>query len=899
MRNQAVLTPGLRRLLALVLLLFALLLLDSVYLATVTFLEWVWDTELQGPVFQAAFLLHLLLGVLVTVPALAYAALHLRRAITRPNRLAVRLGLALFGTILALLGSGFLLTRGLPGFELRHPEVRSVTYWIHVIAPVAAAWLFVLHRLAGPPLRWRAGAVTALLGLAISATLLVSARPDVAEGVPRDFLPSLARTATGGTIDSRHLMQDDYCAECHGDIHRQWQVSAHRFASFNNPAYRFSVRNTRQMSMARDGHPEAARFCAGCHDPVPLFSGAFDDPDFDDERDPTAHAGITCNACHAIQAIGSPRGNADYVIDAPRHYPFTHSDNVFLQWVNGLLIKGKPALHQREFLKPLHRSPEFCGTCHKVHLPASLNDYRWLRGQNHYDSFLLSGVSGHGVASFYYPEQAAEGCSDCHMPKTASTDFGARPLGVSGELVVGDHRFPGANTALSHLLPDIPGSASEAHRNMLEGALRLDVFGIYDGDDVDAPLMAPLGQGPAELRAGRTYLAAIVVRNLRVGHLFTEGTSDSNQAWLDVTLTSGTRTIGRSGGTAPPHNQVDPWAHFVNAYVIDRNGNRIDRRNAEDIFTKVYDHQIPPGASDVVFYRFEVPDQNETLELTASLRYRKFDTKYLRLFLDSPDAPNDLPVVTIARASAELVSSGSPAADQTIPEWERWNDFGIALLLKPGKRSLRQAESAFERVEALGRPEGPLGLARVFLAEGRVDEAREALDRAHARGALPWSVAWFGAQTDLQSGNHASAIRRLQQLERTDFPDAARRGFDFAGDYRLQNQLGQAWFEYARIGRGTPAEAERLEQATRYFEKTLSLDPENVAAHYGLSQVLVRTGDHRRAQTHREAHERYRPDDNARDRAIALARARDPAADHAAEALAVYDLHRPGAPGRE
>ena len=51
----------------------------------------------------------------------------------------------------------------------------------------------------------------------------------------------------------------------------------------------------------------------------------------------------------------------------------------------------------RTFLKPLHRSAEFCGTCHKVHLPAELNGYKWLRGQNHYDSFLLSGVSGHRV----------------------------------------------------------------------------------------------------------------------------------------------------------------------------------------------------------------------------------------------------------------------------------------------------------------------------------------------------------------------------------------------------------------------------------------------------------------------------------------------------------------------
>jgi hypothetical protein len=43
-------------------------------------------------------------------------------------------------------------------------------------------------------------------------------------------------------------------------------------------------------------------------------------------------------------------------------------------------------------------------------------------------------------------------------------------------------------------------------------------------------------------------------------------------------------------------------------------------------------------------------------------------------------------------------------------------------------------------------------------------------------------------------------------------------------------------------------------------------------------------------------HERYRPDDNARDRAVTAARRRDPAADHAAQALVIYPLQRLGAP---
>ena len=208
---------------------------------------------------------------------------------------------------------------------------------------------------------------------------------------------SLARTSTGNFIPARVLQNDGYCLECHADVHASWSNSVHKFASFNNPAYLFSVRETRAVALERDGSVQAARFCAGCHDPVPFFSGAFDDPEFDDVNHPTADDGITCTVCHAITNVNSVRGNADFTIEEPSHYPFAFSDQPLLAWINRQLVRAKPAFHKKTFLKPLHRTTEFCGTCHKVHLPVELNDYKWLRGQNHYDSFRLSGVPGQGM----------------------------------------------------------------------------------------------------------------------------------------------------------------------------------------------------------------------------------------------------------------------------------------------------------------------------------------------------------------------------------------------------------------------------------------------------------------------------------------------------------------------
>ena len=112
------------------------------------------------------------------------------------------------------------------------------------------------------------------------------------------------------------------------------------------------------------------------------------------------------------------------------------------------------------------------------------------------------------------------------------------------------------------------------------------------------------------------------------------------------------------------------------------------------------------------------------------------------------------------------------------------------------------------------------------------------------------------------------------------------------------NQLGQTVFERAKQERGGRRRAERLRlltEAADWFERVLKIDPENVTAHYNLSLVYDLLGDAERAGRHRSLHAKYKPDDNARDSAIAAARRRYPAANHAAEAVVIYDLQRPGA----
>jgi tetratricopeptide (TPR) repeat protein len=251
-----------------------------------------------------------------------------------------------------------------------------------------------------------------------------------------------------------------------------------------------------------------------------------------------------------------------------------------------------------------------------------------------------------------------------------------------------------------------------------------------------------------------------------------------------------------------------------------------------------------------------------------------------------------------------MVQSEIRNPQSEIAEWQRWNDYGIGLLLEGDKGSekgeLRQAEAAFAQVEKLGRADGPLNLARVFIKEGRLDDAVAALRRASQFDppAPRWLVAWLTGLVNFQNGFLDKAITEFRSILEDRYPDLDRRGFDFSQDYEVINQLGLAWFERAKRERSAPArQKEFLHQAREQFEKTLAIDAENLTAHYNLALICTQIGDEPKAAFHRAEHEKYRPDDNARDRAVTLARRRDRAADHAAQALVIYPLRRAGAPG--
>ena len=94
-----VVNARLGRLLGFVILLFSLLVINSVYLAAISVLDQLSGEIHQNYFYLLMFLLHLALGLLITLPVIVFALAHMRRAWRRPNRYAVRAGMGLFFTI--------------------------------------------------------------------------------------------------------------------------------------------------------------------------------------------------------------------------------------------------------------------------------------------------------------------------------------------------------------------------------------------------------------------------------------------------------------------------------------------------------------------------------------------------------------------------------------------------------------------------------------------------------------------------------------------------------------------------------------------------------------------------------------------------------------------------------
>ena len=824
-RAKGVLHPWQRRLYTILLVPLGLMAANSIYLVAFT---------KYSSFFMAMLLMHLVLGLLIAIPFLVFALTHGARMLANiRNRNAKIAGITIVALALTCIGTG--VTMALTGATLTHRPV----YLAHVFAIPVALVAFILHRRAAVHklhltrlFQW-GGAVAALL--VMMAGLHKMEKPPqriVNRAGDTQFFLSSAETFDQGLLDGRKLAANQYCQECHPDSFKRWEKSAHRFSSFNNPFYRRAV----ELTADRVGR-EKTKWCAGCHDPVVLFTGqmgkatmaSFSYDQFE------AQQGLTCMACHSIAEVKDVRGNGGYVVEESKQYPFAFTDSKVLKEVNKLLIRMEPSLHRQTFMKPFMRTPEFCATCHKVSLLPPMNEYRWLRGQDHYDSWQDSGVSGYAVRSFYDPPKA-KACRDCHLPLMASQEFGNQ----DGKLH--DHLFPAANTALPAIRGD-QGTVEEIRKKVLVGSLSIDLFGLKRGNEV-----IPLGPSLPSLRPGETVDVEVVVRTRTLGHPYTNGTADSNETWVEFRADNGPRSVMASG-TLDAAGRLDPAADKLSQLVIAHDGTPVDRRQPQDIHVPLFNNFIPPGAARTVHYRFKVPaDAKGEITLSAAANYRKFSRDY-SIFVGGPDAPA-IPITRISADAVKLPVAPAPAAtlaanvtrgnpDWPEKQWIRWNDYGIGLLLQG---DLRGASYAFQKVADLAtdKPDGPLNLARAKIQEGDLPAAKAALAEAETRRPGWPKTAYFRSLASKEEGRLDDALADLERVDRK-----------FPKDRVVLNQRARVLYLAGRYADALP-----------FIDRVLAIDGEDLAAHYNAMLCLRALGRGEEAAAEEKWY-RYFKDDEA------------------------------------
>jgi tetratricopeptide (TPR) repeat protein len=301
--------------------------------------------------------------------------------------------------------------------------------------------------------------------------------------------------------------------------------------------------------------------------------------------------------------------------------------------------------------------------------------------------------------------------------------------------------------------------------------------------------------------------------------------------------------------------------------MLDKDGNRIDRRNPQDIFTPLYNKQIPPGAGQVVHYTLSVPrDVTGPVEIALKLRYRKFDDRYMELVHKEAGKPiPKLPIVDICEDRVTLpvagVAENVPVQESPIkPAWQRWNDYGIGCFIEGGagskKGNLRQAEAAFAKLLTLdvkdARWHGHLNLARVYIDQGRLSEASRELNAAQTSDppAPWWVLSWFKGLVTAQNATTRADLDEAADLfakivDPANQPrlDNGKLKYDFTRDYVVLTELGRTLYKRSTLEpQGAETERQFLLRAVDAYERALVVDPEELDAHYGLNQCYDRLG---------------------------------------------------------
>jgi tetratricopeptide (TPR) repeat protein len=396
-----------------------------------------------------------------------------------------------------------------------------------------------------------------------------------------------------------------------------------------------------------------------------------------------------------------------------------------------------------------------------------------------------------------------------------------------------------------------------------------------------AEVIGPLDKIRVPVRRGESVRVEVVVRTRKVGHFFPGGTVDAFDVWVEFEAVDDRgRVLLHSGAVAHEgKGPVEPGAHFYRSLQLDEHGNPINKRNAWMTRSVAYVRLIPPGAADTVHYRLQIPpDAGDRIFLRAKVNYRKFawwNTQWAFAGIRDPSHPNpavtpsyddgpwvfqgdtskvsgrikaipDIPITVMAEAEASLDVVDTKAALPDIEPFmdpsvrERWNDYGIGLLLQG---DLKGARAAFMNVVAMdpGYADGPVNVARAQLQEGEVDAAIPMLERALAISPRLAKAHFFLGTALKTLGRYDEALEHLRAAVE-----------QYPRDRVVLNEIGRIHFL-----------SRRFDEAIASFKRALEVDPEDLDAHYNLMLAYQGAGQPELARHENTLYMRFKANEAA------------------------------------
>ena len=393
------------------------------------------------------------------------------------------------------------------------------------------------------------------------------------------------------------------------------------------------------------------------------------------------------------------------------------------------------------------------------------------------------------------------------------------------------------------------------------------------------PITAPLNRVRPVVRRGDTDRVDVVVRTKKVGHFFPGGTVDAFDTWVELKATDDRGQVLFWSGMVEDNGKgpVEPGAHFYRSLQVDEHGHIINKRNAWSTRSVVYVHLIPPGAADTVHYRLQIPENaGNKITLHARLCYRKFgwwitqyafsgysdpkqgphqvtpdydDTHYLlggpvRDVSAKEQKVPDVPIVAMAEDEVTLqveprsAPPPKPKVALQAQDWQRWNDYGIGLLLQG---DLKGAEAAFQRITEIDpkNPDGWVNIGRAAVQEGDLERARTVLEKALSVSPKLARAHFFLAQALREEGHYDQAEQHLRTVLA-----------QYPRDRVALNNLGRILFLQRRY-----------QEAVKVLNSVLAIDPEDLMAHYNLMLCYTGLGDTKEAHEHQVRYLRFKADE--------------------------------------